>query len=103
MIMRDPAGSPTVGHCSSLAVKHAAIVVGGKGTRLASISGETPKVLVPVGGKPVLAHQLELAAAAGIREVTIFAGHLAEQIEAFVNDGAQFGVRAQIFVEQEPL
>jgi NDP-sugar pyrophosphorylase family protein len=52
------------------------ILAGGKGTRLAAVSGRIPKVLVPVGGKPVLQHQLEIAADAGVREVRIFAGIL---------------------------
>lgn len=86
-----------------LSVTHLVIVAGGKGTRLAPVAGDLPKVLVPVGGKPVLQHQLELAAAAGIEEVTIFAGHLADKIEAFVGDGSRFGLRAQVLVETEPM
>jgi D,D-heptose 1,7-bisphosphate phosphatase len=70
---------------------------------LASVAGDLPKVLVPVGGKPVLQHQLELAAGAGIDEVTIFAGHLAEKIHHFVGDGSRFGLRVRIFTEKEPM
>jgi D,D-heptose 1,7-bisphosphate phosphatase len=84
-------------------VNHLAILAGGKGTRLAALAPDLPKVLVPVGGKPVLAHQLELAAASGIREVTVFAGHRAEQIDAFLGDGTRFGLSVRICVEQEPL
>ena len=39
-----------------------------------------PKALIPVGGKPVLQHQLELARAAGVESVTVFAGYLADKI-----------------------
>ena len=39
-------------------VGHLAILAGGKGTRLAAVAGDVLEVLVPVGGKPVLAHQL---------------------------------------------
>jgi NDP-sugar pyrophosphorylase family protein len=84
-------------------VDHLAIIAGGKGTRLASVAGDVPKVLVPVGGKPVLQHQLELAASAGVREVTICAGHLADQIRRFVGDGSRFGLRVRILIEQESL
>ena len=52
---------------------------------------------------PVLQHQLELAALAGIRSVTIFAGYLADQIDAFVGDGARFGLSVRVLVEAEPL
>ena len=69
--------------------------------RLASVTGDLPKALFPVGGKPVLQHQLELAVGAGIDEVTIFAGHLAEKILDFVGDGSRFGLRVRIFTEKE--
>jgi D,D-heptose 1,7-bisphosphate phosphatase len=88
---------------SSSTLNHLVIVAGGPGVRLASVSGGLPKVLVPVGGKPVLQHQLELALGAGIAEVTIFAGHLAEQIIEFVGDGSRFGLRIRVFTEKEPM
>lgn len=84
-------------------IKHLALVAGGKGTRLASVAGAVPKVLVPVGGKPVLAHHLALAAACGIDSVTIFVGHRAADIQTFVGDGAQFGLSVRVIVEDEPL
>jgi D,D-heptose 1,7-bisphosphate phosphatase len=64
---------------------------------------DTPKALIPVGGKPVLQHQLELAARFGVTEVSLFVGHLAGQIGEFVGDGARFGVRVRLFVEDAPL
>jgi D,D-heptose 1,7-bisphosphate phosphatase len=84
---------------------HLAILAGGKGARLASVAPDLPKVLVPVGGKPVMAHQLELAAAAGIREVWVFAGHLGKKMLAFLRDtgmGAQFGLHVQLVEEDMP-
>lgn len=83
--------------------KQLVIVAGGKGTRLAAVTGPTPKVLVPIGDKPVLQHHLELAVAAEIEDVTIFAGYLAREIEAFVGDGSKFGLNVRVVVENEPL
>jgi histidinol-phosphate phosphatase family protein len=88
---------------SSSTLNHLVIVAGGPGVRLASVAGGLPKVLVPVGGKPVLQHQLELAERAGIDEVTIFAGHLSEKISDFVGDGSRFGLRVRVFAEKEPM
>jgi histidinol-phosphate phosphatase family protein len=88
---------------SSSRLNHLVIVAGGPGVRLASVAGGLPKVLVPVGGKPVLQHQLELAACAGIDEVTIFAGHLSEKISDFIGDGSRFGLRVRVFAEKEPM
>jgi D,D-heptose 1,7-bisphosphate phosphatase len=84
-------------------IDHLVIVAGGKGTRLSDLFGDIPKALVPVGGKPVLQHQLELAARAGVRSATIFAGFLADQIAQFVGDGSRFGMNIAVRVEDEPL
>lgn len=81
----------------------AIILAGGKGTRLASVAGSVPKVLVPVGDRPVLAHQLDLLSAAGYKDVRIFAGHLAEQIQAFVCVNQWPDLKIQIEVETIPL
>jgi len=84
-------------------IKHVAIIAGGRGDRLISVVRELPKVLVPVGGKPVLQHQLELAAAAGVEHATLFAGYLSEQIIEFTGDGSRFGIHVQVLTENEPL
>ncbi len=87
----------------SISIKHLVIIAGGKGTRLAAVAGAVPKVLVPIGGKPILQHHLELAVASGIEAVTIFAGHLAGDVEAFVGKGSNFGLSVRVVVENEPL
>ena len=84
-------------------LSHLVIVAGGKGSRLTSVAGDVPKVLVRIGGKPVLQHQLELAAAAGIQNVTVIAGHLAGKIVDFVGDGSRFGLGVRVLVEKEPM
>jgi len=84
-------------------VRHLVIIAGGKGERLAHVTGGAPKALVRVGGMPVLAHQLALARRHGIDRVTVFAGFAAERIVAFVDrtrDGEQ---DVDVRVEREPL
>lgn len=58
----------------------AAIVAGGLATRL----GGVPKVLLPIGGKSLLLRHLDAIAAAGIRDVTICAGHRAADLAAAI-------------------
>ena len=79
------------------------ILAGGLGTRLASVTQGRPKVLAEIGGKPVLLHQLELAAAYGFRDIHISAGYRAEQIEEFVKNHLPVGARIQVDRELEPL
>lgn len=85
------------------AVDHLVIVAGGKGQRLAEMFPDLPKALVPIGGRPVLAHQLALARAGGVRHVTILAGHLAGKIAAFLGDGSDYDVDVRLLEEREPL
>ena len=84
-------------------VDHLVIIAGGKGQRLAAIAGNLPKALVQVGGKPVLQHQIELAAAAGVREVTILAGHGGCAVQMFAESIPHAGVAVRTLIEQEPL
>ncbi len=84
-------------------IEHLAIIAGGVGSRMAGTAfANIPKALIPIGGKPLVQHQLEMAARNGVRDVTIFAGHLADQITAFVGDGSQFGLTVHTLVEAEP-
>jgi histidinol-phosphate phosphatase family protein len=84
-------------------INHLVLIAGGKGTRLATVAAELPKILIPVGGKPLLAHYFELASACNIDRVTIFAGYRASDIQSFVGDGSRFGLQVNIVVEDEPL
>ena len=72
-----------------------ALLAGGAGTRVQSISRDVPKALFEVDGRPFIAHQLELVRRQGVRKVIICIGHLGEQTEAYVGDGATFGVQVQ--------
>jgi NDP-sugar pyrophosphorylase family protein len=60
------------------------ILAAGRGTRLGSLGRSIPKVLVPVGGRPLLERQLEYLAGEGFSRVVINAHHLADQIASFI-------------------
>ncbi len=70
-----------------------AILAGGLATRLRPITEKIPKSLVPVAGKPFLAHQLELLRARGIRRVVLCVGYLGEMIQRDFGDGSAFGIQ----------
>lgn len=58
-----------------------AILAGGLATRLRPITEKIPKSLVPVAGRPFLAHQLELLHSRGIRRAVLCVGYLGEMIQ----------------------
>ena len=59
----------------------AIILSAGQGRRLLPLTENTPKCLLPVAGKPVLAWQIDALLAAGVEEVTIITGFQVAQIE----------------------
>lgn len=67
------------------------ILAGGLATRLRPITEKIPKSLVPVAGRPFLAHQLELLYARGIHRAILCIGHLGEMIRQEFGDEA-FGI-----------
>lgn len=72
----------------------AVLLAAGRGKRLRPYTDHTPKPLLPVDGRPTLDYVLKAAAQAGIDNVILVTHHLAEQIEAYVGDGAAWGLTA---------
>jgi len=79
-----------------------AILAGGLATRLRPITEKIPKSLVPVAGRPFLAHQLEMLHARGIRHVVLCIGFLGEMIQREFGDEA-FGIRLDYSFDGEKL
>jgi NDP-sugar pyrophosphorylase family protein len=79
-----------------------AILAGGLATRLRPITEKIPKSLVPVAGRPFLAHQLELLHTRGIRRAVLCIGYLGEMIQREFGDEA-FGVKLDYSFDGEKL
>lgn len=79
------------------------VLAGGLATRLYPLTKTIPKSMVKVGGKPFLAHQLDLFKLNGIEEVVLCVGHLSEQIVEYFGDGQKFGIKIQYSQEPERL
>ena len=84
-------------------MRQAIILAGGKGTRLKDRLGDLPKPMIPVAGKPLLEHQIELARQHGFTDVLLFVHYRADLIQAHFGDGSRWGVRVKYVVEKEPL
>lgn len=84
-------------------MKQLVILAGGLGSRLRARLGDLPKPMIPIAGKPLLEHQIELAEREGFREVVLFAGYRADLIQAHFGDGEQWGLVVRTVVEPEPL
>jgi CTP:molybdopterin cytidylyltransferase MocA len=71
---------------------HAVVMAAGEGKRLRPLTGQWPKPVLPIDGRPVIATLLRELAAARCTLVVVVTGHLAEQVEELVGDGTAFGL-----------
>jgi glucose-1-phosphate thymidylyltransferase len=74
------------------------IPLAGKGTRLRPHTHVTPKPMLRVAGKPVMAYILDdLKALGGVEQIVYITGHLKEKVEEFAKRNYDF---PSVFVEQ---
>jgi N-acetyl-alpha-D-muramate 1-phosphate uridylyltransferase len=82
----------------------AIILAAGKGERMRPLTDHTPKPLLEVGGKPLIAYHIERLVYAGITEIVINHARLGEKIEAALGDGTRYGATITYSPEgDEPL
>ena len=62
-------------------IRTAVILAAGRGTRLAGELADRPKGFIRIGTQPIVEESIERLLAAGIQEVIIVTGHLADQYE----------------------
>ena len=74
------------------------LLAGGKGTRLGSLTKDTPKPLVTINGRAVLDHILIRLRLEGFERFIICVGHLAHKMAEH-----EFPVPVELIYEQEPL
>ena len=84
-------------------VDTAVIMAGGRGTRLRPITYEKPKAMIPIHGKPILEHQINMLKKFDIRNIILSVGYKNEKIIEYFGDGSRFGVNIKYAVEGEPL
>ena len=81
----------------------AVVMAGGEGSRLRPLTIRRPKPMVPIVGKPVMEHILNLLKRHGITEVIVTVQYLASNIEDYFGNGSQFGMRITYSREDVPL
>ncbi len=79
------------------------IIAGGLGTRLKARLGDLPKPMIPIAGKPLLAHQVELAKQHGFTEILLCVYYRPEVIQEALGDGSKWGITIRYLIEPKPL
>ncbi len=82
---------------------YAVIQAGGAGTRLKTITGDLPKVMVELNGKPIIEWQIESLKRSGILDLVIIISKNGKLISDYCGDGKKFGVNISYIKEESPL
>ena|SRR2546428_4655749 len=77
------------------------ILVGGRGTRLKSLTDNLPKPMVPVQGRPFLEILLRLLQSKGLSRFLLLTGYLHDVISDYFGDGSKFGISIEYSTESD--
>ena len=61
----------------------AVILAGGRGTRISEYSDNIPKPLVPIGGRPILSHIIDVYATQGVKKFFIAGGYKIDELKRY--------------------
>jgi mannose-1-phosphate guanylyltransferase / phosphomannomutase len=81
----------------------AVIMAGGEGTRLRPQTSNLPKPMLPLVGKPMMAHIVALLRRHGITDIVVTVAFLPNAIRSYFGDGSELGVRMVYATEETPL
>lgn len=81
----------------------AILLAGGQGTRLKAVTGDLPKPLVPLLGRPLAEHILRLLSRHGFTEVCAALRYRPEAVMEALGDGTSLGLRLEYRTEQREL
>lgn len=81
----------------------AIIMAGGEGKRLKPVTGDTPKPLVQLCGRPVMEHIILLLKRHGIRDICAALKYRPDDIKSCFGSGERLGVKLSYRVETQAL
>ena len=89
-------------HGGRVNVEQAVFLVGGLGTRLRTLTGETAKPVLEVGGRPFLDHLLDEASRHGLKRALLLCGYRAGDLVAAYQGRTIRGMVVDTVVESAP-
>jgi NDP-sugar pyrophosphorylase family protein len=81
----------------------AIIIAGGLGTRLRPLTYNTPKPIVPLANRPLVAHQIEQLRKHGIDQVILNLHYLSDEIKRILEADEKLNVKLEYSIEKTPL
>ena len=83
-------------------IETALILAGGEGVNLRPITYEMPKAMIPINGRPIMEHQIEMLKKYDIRNLVISVGHMKEKVMEHFGNGSKSGVNIEYIIEDKP-
>lgn len=81
----------------------AVILAAGEGVRMRPLTWTRPKVMLPVGNKPILEHLIANLKRAGVRDIVLVVGYRDDVIREYFGDGSGFGVAIRYVGQRKQL
>ena len=82
---------------------HGIILAAGEGTRMRPLTRYMPKVMIPVGNKPIIEYVIESFRKNGIYDIVIVVGYMADKIKQYFGNGKDFGVKIEYRMQNKQL
>jgi glucose-1-phosphate thymidylyltransferase len=81
----------------------AVILAAGEGARMGPFTASVPKVMIPVGNRPILEYVVRAVVESGIRDILMVIGYRRERIQSHFQDGKAFDARITYIPEPKQL
>ena len=81
----------------------AVILAAGEGARMGPFTASIPKVMIPVGNRPILEYVVHALVQNGLTDLILVVGYRRERIQAHFEDGKKFGARITFLHEAKQL
>lgn len=81
----------------------AVILAAGEGARMGPFTASQPKVMIPVGNRPIIEYVIRALSENDVRDVIVVVGYKRESIMSHFQDGRDFGVNLEYVTQQKQL
>src|SRR5436853_78603 len=81
----------------------AVILAAGEGARMGPFTASVPKVMIPVGNRPLLESAVQALVENGVRDLVFVVGYRRERIQSHFQDGKSFHARITYVTQQKQL
>lgn len=81
----------------------AVILAAGEGARMGPFTASVPKVMIPVGNRPLLEYVVQALVENGIRDLVFIVGYRRERIQSHFQDGKAFGAHITYVTQAKQL